>query len=172
MKAKSTIEKIQKPAIKHAKVLGKVFPQADLDFDPHAECVSKEAHMKKKKFVGSPKSSHVTIVLLKRYQDFIPRGEARKKLNKDRIQTIGINRRMTSKVVKENIKRAFGCEKFITLDVAKGGRLVKSDKDLTAQVAIDRRGAVYLCEKDDVSSKLAKNVFVAMFSRAVFRIRQ
>ena len=56
---------------------------------------------------------------------------------------------MTSKVVKKSIKRAFGCEKCITLDVAKGGRLVKSDKDLTAQVAIDRRGAIYLCEKED-----------------------
>ena len=37
------------------------------------------------------------------------------------------------------------------LDCAKGGYLLKSDEELTANIAIDRRGALYLCEAAVVS---------------------
>ena len=37
------------------------------------------------------------------------------------------------------------------LDCAKGGYLLRSDEELTANIAIDRRGALYLCEAAVVS---------------------
>jgi hypothetical protein len=129
-------------------MLGRVFPQAKLKFDPHEKSVSKDSHMKKKKY--TPKCSSITIVLLKNFQLFLPKGDARKKLtDEDRIKTVSLNRKMTPKQVKSVIIRAFQIKDFIVLDVAKGSRLVKSDGNcLTAQSAIDRRGAVYLCQKE------------------------
>lgn len=97
---------MRKPPIKHAQMLGKVFPQANIKFDPHEDCIANDSHKKKKRFV-SPKSSCTTVVLLKKFQKYLPKGEARKKLiDKNQIKTVNLSRTMTPKEVKSIIVRA------------------------------------------------------------------
>ena len=48
--------------------------------------------------------------------------------------------------MKSTILEAFECKGFTVLDCAKGGYLLRSDKELTANIAIDRRSALYLRE--------------------------
>ena len=117
-------------------------------FNPRAKCVAKEAHEKKKKFEGASKDSAVTVVMLKNYQTRVPRGEYRKYLaNNNRVQKININRNMAPEEVREKILLAFKCTSFEYLECAKGGYLLKAiGQNLTSQLAIERRGALYLCE--------------------------
>lgn len=120
-------------------------------FNPHAECVAKAAHTKKK-FSTAPKLSSVTVILLKNYQTRIPRGDYRQELfDKKRVKKVELHRRMSPEEVKGAILETFGCKGFTVLDCAKGGYLLRSDKELTANIAIDRRGALYLCEAAVVS---------------------
>ena len=53
--------------------------------------------------------------------------------------------------VKGVILETFGCRGFTMLDCAKGGYLLRSDEELTANIAIYCRGALYLCEAAVVS---------------------
>ena len=142
------LTRIKSPSEVQAKTLGNLF------FNPRAECVARDAHGKKKKFESTPKvpaskDSAVTIVLLKKYHTRIPRGDFRQELiDGNRVKKIALNRDMTPKEVKGKILAAFSCEDFTLLECAKGGYLLKAkDKELTSQLAIDRRGALYLCEK-------------------------
>ena len=151
------------PVDSHAKVLKKVFSGSK--FNPSAECVATSAHSKKKKFCSSsvkPKDSSVTVIMLPKYQSQIPRGEAREKLTRDnRVQIISLNRQMTPKEVVTKIQGAFKCKEFTILECAKGGYLLKSgDTVLTGQLAIDRRGALYLCENTSVSVKQFASLYV------------
>jgi hypothetical protein len=91
--------------------------------------------------------------MLEKYQSNIPRGEARKELSdNNRVQKVAINRSYNPAKVRDVILAAFGCKDFVILECAKGGYLLRSeDKELTSTLAIDRRGALYLCETSDVS---------------------
>ena len=77
-KAQNLLTSMKKPTEKQALALGKLFPPSK-KFNPHAECVAKAAHAKKK-FSTAPKLSSVTVVLLKNYQTCIPRGDYRQEL--------------------------------------------------------------------------------------------
>ena len=61
---------------------------------------------------------------------------------------------MSPEEVKHVILDSFGCKGYTVLDCAKGGYLLKTNDELTANAAIDRRGALYLCEATEVSSRL------------------
>lgn len=142
--------RVKTPSDPQAKALNKLFSGST--FNPKAECVANEAHTKKKKFEGAPKitalkDSAVTVVMLKKYQTRIPRGECRQELtDSNRVQKVTLNRNMTPVEVKEKILEGFGCKDFI-LECAKGGYLLRAaDVELTSHLAIDRRGALYLCE--------------------------
>ena len=67
-KAQSLLTSMKKPTEKQALALSKLFP-ASKKFNPHAECVAKAAHAKKKKFSAAPKHTSVTVVLLKELPD-------------------------------------------------------------------------------------------------------
>ena len=115
--------------------------------------MANEAHSKKKKFESVPrvvasKNSAVTVVMLKNYQSRIPRGECRQYLSdNNRVQRVNINRDMSPDEIKDIILSTFKCADFTILECAKGGYLLKStDIELTSQMAIDRRGALYICE--------------------------
>ena len=145
-KVQGLLTSMKKPTEKQALALSKLFP-ASKKFNPHAECVAKAAHAKKKKFSTAPKLSSVTVVLLKKYQTRIPRGDYRQELiDKKRMKKVELHRRMSPEEVKGAILKTFGCKGFTVLDSAKGGYLLRSDDELTANIAIDRRGALYLCE--------------------------
>lgn len=142
------LARIKSPSEGQAKALGNLF------FNPKAECVAKDAHGKRKKFestakIPASKDSAVTVILLKKYHTRIPRGDFRQELvDGNCVKKIALNRTMTPNEVKGKILTTFGCEDFILLECAKGGYLLKAkDRILTSQLAIDRRGALYLCEK-------------------------
>ena len=136
----------RKPTDKQALALSKLFP-ASKKFNPQAECVAKAAHAKKKKFSTASKLSSVTVILLKNFQTRIPRGDYWQELfDKKRVKKVELHRRMSPDEVKNTILKAFGCKGYTVLDCAKGGYFLRSDEELTANVAIDRRGALYLCE--------------------------
>lgn len=122
--------------------MSKLFP-ASKEFNPQAECVAKAAYAKNK-FSTAPKLSSVTVILLKNYQTCIPRGDYRQELfDKKRVKKVELHRRMSPDEVKNTILKVFGCKGYTVLE---GGYLLTSDEELTANVAIDRRGALYLCE--------------------------
>lgn len=128
--------------------------------------MANSSHKKKKKFDPCPKLASVTVVMLEKYQTRIPRGEYRQRMmENDRVQKVELHRRMTSNEAKREILRVFKCKDFIVLDCAKGGYLLKAkDKPFTSQMAIDRRGALYLCEKSlDVNCSNLK--FVIIYSQ-------
>ena len=141
------------PSEPQARVLGKLFGGSK-GFNPKARCVADDAHEKKKKFEPKTKDSQVTIVMLKKYESRIPRGEYRQELSdSNRVQKIKMNRNDTPKEVKNKILAAFGCKGFSVLECANGGYLLRAaDEELTSQLAIDRRGALYLCEKPNSAS--------------------
>ena len=58
------VTKLEKPSVKHAQVLNKIF-----NFNPRDECVASGAHSRKKKFdkKKSPKQSVVTVVVMKHF---------------------------------------------------------------------------------------------------------
>ena len=67
------------------------------------------------------------------------------------MQQVAINRSYSPAKVCDVILAAFGCKDFSILECAKGGYLLRAeDKELTSQLAIDRRGALYLCETSNV----------------------
>ncbi|KAF3980599.1 MAG: hypothetical protein HFP76_01265, partial [Methylococcales symbiont of Iophon sp. n. MRB-2018] len=106
------------------------------------------------KFESTPKiakDSAVTVVMLKNYQTRVPRGECRQYLTQNnRVQKISISRNMTPAEIKAKIVAAFKCTSFKVLECAKGGYLLKAaDEELTSQLAIERRGALYLYEAED-----------------------
>ena len=151
---------MKKPTEKQALALSKLFP-ASKKFNPRAECVAKAAHAKKKKFSAVPKLSSVTVVLLKNCDTRIPRGNYRQELfDTKRVRKVELNRGMSPEEVKGAIFETFGCKGFTVLDYAKGGYLLRSDEELTANIAIDRRGALYLCEATVVSFML---IFVSSY---------
>lgn len=62
-----------------------------------------------------------------------------------------LHRQMFPGEVKGAILDKFRCKAFTVLDCSKGGYLLKSNEELTADIAIDHRGALYLCEAAVVS---------------------
>ena len=87
---------------------------------------------------------------MKHFSSFVPRGYARKKLERNgRIHNIRLNRTMSNEEVESSIKHICNGKEYIVLEVGSGGRLIKSEAALTAQAAIDRRGALYICEKGE-----------------------
>ena len=150
--AKSVISKVGKPTGSVTKTLSKLFLSfSGSRFDPRSECASTTSHLKKKKFV--PNYSSVEVVMLKNFQSLIPKGELRKELVQGgRLKTLQLSRHMSPQEVKLKILDAFKCDGFTLLECVKG-RLCKADNvELTAQHAISRRGALYLCQDQKVSS--------------------
>ena len=145
--ANNLLAHIKKPSESQAKVLNNLFsiPGINVHLTMHTE--------RKKKFQPvKTKDTSVTVVMLNKYQSTIPRGEVRQELSdNNRVQQVAINRSYSPAKVRDVILAAFGCKDFSTLECAKGGYLLRAeDKELTSQLAIDRRGALYLCETSNV----------------------
>ena len=154
--AKDVLLKVGKPSSSEAKSLLKLFPSFSR-FDPRSEAASTSSHKKKHKFV--PKYSSVEVVMLKNFQTCIPKGECRQELlEAGHIKKVQLSRYMTPDEVKSKILEEFDCSDFSLLECSKG-RLSKAKDNvvLTAQHAIARRGALYLCQKQKVSGFLLYN---------------
>ena len=104
------------------------------------------------------KPVNISVVMLKKFQKLLPKGKARRELAASkRIKKIQVTRIMSALQVKNVIVRAFseipGLNNFAVLE-ADEQQLCRASygvDDLTGEVAVDRRGSLYLCEVDKVS---------------------
>ena len=152
----SILSRVKKPSEAEAASLSKCFPSGSggdkRAFNPNAECVVKGKQVKKKKTIPTKsKPSTVEVVLLQNYQEDVPKGAARNKLKKcGRVQQVKLTRVMAVADVERVIKRAFkhvALKQFMPLEVDTTGHyLSRSEEDLDGQQAINRRGALYICE--------------------------
>ncbi|KAL5515643.1 hypothetical protein EMCRGX_G000838 [Ephydatia muelleri] len=149
------LERVKKPTEVEARALAKCFPSGKSKkegFDPNAECVVADAQAKKKAaFKGKQRSVSVNVVMLKHYQEIIPRGNTRKELfSQERIKRVSVTRDMSNLQIRNAIIRAFKVSSFSFLESDKKGHLTRFDNDsLDGEGAVKRRGCLYLCEIDD-----------------------
>ena len=144
------LSKVSNPNTSTSKALNKLFPfksGSTPKFDPRGECVSTSARSKKKKFI--PKYSGIDVVMLKKFQTRIPKGDLRQELvDEGRIKKVMLSRHMSPSSIKQKILEEFKCDDFVLLHCHKGELTrAKDDEELTAQLAIARRGCLYLCQK-------------------------
>ena len=89
----NVLSQVSKPSESITKALKKLFPckgGTAPKFNPRSECVSSSAHNKKKKFV--PKLNSVEVVMLKKFQTRIPKGDFRQELlDEGRIKIINFS---------------------------------------------------------------------------------
>ena len=155
---------MKKPTKEEAKVLSNLFPSSGSGsrkrpvFDPHDECIAGPSHSKKKKFAKptqktSPKLASIEVVALKKFQTRLPKGRERKKLLREgRIIKIKLSRDMTAEQVKQRITENFeDLPGFSYLEV-EDGYLARSDMDFNGEKAVNRRGALYICQTNKVCS--------------------
>lgn len=125
-------------------------------FDPHDDCVAGPSHSKKKKFAKpaqktAPKTSMVEVVALKKFQTRLPKGRERKKLqSQGLIMKLKLNREMTTQQVKLKIAENFKNLPGFTYLECEDGHLAHSDADVDGEKAINRRGALYICQATKV----------------------
>ena len=90
--------------------------------------------------------------MLKAYENFVPKGEMRKKLNqKGRINYVQLSKSMTAAQVSMSIKMAFRHLKisnYSVLSIDHSGHFLyyASIDNIDGLAAVSRRGALYLCE--------------------------
>ena len=158
-KAQSIITRVKCPS--EATALSSLFPARKRvegpSFDPTAECVVLPQQKKKKSAIKSnQKPSTVTVVLLKDYSCIVPKGKRRQALAlQGRVKPVKLMRRMKPVEVKEAILKVlkeFHLTSYVVLDtVDTGHTLVQADKqNIDGEIAISRRGCLYLCEKLEV----------------------
>ena len=124
--------KVNKPSGNTAKTLAKLFPSFT-NFDLQSECSTTLSHMKKQKFV--PKYSMIEVVMLKRFQSYIPKGDCRQHLMEEgHIKKVQLGRHMSPLEVKSKIFEEFKC---MLLDCTKNQLCKASDTHLTAIVDVE-----------------------------------
>ena len=154
MNAESIIAKVKKPTQAEAKALSTYFPSSKSApkraFDPAAESVVLPMQKKKKCATKRQRPCNVTVILMKDFCPKIPKGQIRQRLaSKGRILSLRISRSMTNQEVKNQVIRAFKVDKFVVLECdSTGHNLVKAgDQTIDGEKVVDRKGALYLCEK-------------------------
>lgn len=160
-KVNSIIARVKRPSETEAKALASLFPSSTRkrpnqpSFDPTAECVAL-SQQKKKKRASKGKPSTVRVVLLKSFTKVVPKGKRRQLLlSKGRVKPVKFLRSMGYLEVKDAIFCAFqefNLSSFVVLDTTESGHhLTKAkEQDINGDVAIKKRGCLYLCEKYEV----------------------
>ena len=100
------LSKVKKPSEAEARALSKCFPggknpstSASTEFNPRLDY--------KKKQKRATKLSKVEVIMLKEFQGWIPKGEARKKLRrKGRVSDVSFTMSMTNSQIEATIKKA------------------------------------------------------------------
>ena len=105
-----------------------------------------------KKKASRPKPTVIEVFILPYYQSKIPRGTERKNLKESgRCKKITIHRQMGELGMKNTILREFShipnFTNFALLECEANNTLKESMHQLTGVIAVERRGALYLCEK-------------------------
>ena len=147
-------KKLTTPSNAERLQLAKLFPgsraRPGSTFDPIAECVAMPAHKKKKSSGISERATNREVVLMKSFRPFIPIKKYRCNLKVDqRVKTLQFRRAMSPVQVRNVIQRGFshlGCSSFLYLETLSNSLHVCDNQQLDGAAAIDRRGALYLCE--------------------------
>ncbi|XP_064391762.1 uncharacterized protein LOC135339554 isoform X2 [Halichondria panicea] len=167
-KAVSGLKRISKTSGACAKVLATIFPSTksvppkDLNvFDPLDDCVAQSAQNKKKS--TRVKSISVKVILVPGCSTLVlPKGRKRLKLIADkRIEAIEIKRSMSPADVQNRIKRGF---KHLNLQnweylVADAGKLSVSTNQAPGGEIVDRRGGLYIREKEEKTATVIASTF-------------
>jgi len=156
-----------KPTNTEVKELAKFFPSYGS---------SSKVPMKKK--TGPTKRKQkpfsTSVIVLKTFKPFLPRGNARHQLARDsRIQSILMNHDMTDTEVRTKVASVFKCSPHVTLlESSSTGSLCKcADQEINGQRAGDKRGCLYFCEdfpaEDDFKDLTDSGVKVGQLKRKV-----
>ena len=89
------------------------------------------------------------------YSSTIPKGKRREQLTSTgRILSLRFSRSMSNLEVKNQIIRAFQVSEFVVLECdSTGHNLIRAaDQKIDGETVVDRKGALYLCEKFDLVS--------------------
>jgi len=110
------------------------------------------AIQQQKKKASRPKPTVIEVFILPSCQNKIPRGTERKNLkDSEKCKKITIYRQMSELEMKNTILREFshipGFTDFILLECEANNTLKQSMHQLTGLIAVERRGALHLCEK-------------------------
>ena len=152
---------MKKPTQAEAKALSSYFPSSYANaarkrsFDPSTECVVLPMQKKKKAATKKQRPSNITVVMMKEYSSTIPKGKRRERLtSKGRILSLRFSRSMSNLEVKNQIIRTFQVSEFVVLECdSTGHNLIRAaDQTIDGETVVDRKGALYLCEKFDLVS--------------------
>ena len=156
MSVESIISRVKKPTQAEAKVLSTYFPSTNAArkrdiarFDPAAESIVLPLQKKKKAATKRERPSNIITIMMKEYSPSIPKGKVRQKLaSQGRILSVRFSRSMSAQEVSNQLIRTFKVASFVVLDCdSTGHSLVRcADQLLDGEKAVDRKGALYLCE--------------------------
>ena len=119
-------------------------------FDPSASCVAAVQQQKKKE--SRANTTVIEVFILPSYQNKVPRRTERRNLKEGgRNKKITVHRQMSELEIKNTILREFNhipnFTYFVLLECEANNTLKLSMHQLTGVIAVERRGALYLCEK-------------------------
>ena len=151
-RATDILKKVTKPTEAEAQALAKYFPSNSSRprFDPKAECLKSTKKGSRKK---NERPCAVTVVMMKKFTSCIPKGKVRKQMVQEgKIHTLRINRSASAsaKYVTDKIENAFKVSNFTILECGAALELRSCDQVLDGEVAVERRGSLYLCEYFEV----------------------
>ena len=140
--------------------LSNLFPGASFSgstrkrsFDPNSESVVRSNQRKKKAGIKTVRPVTREVVVLSGYTPKVPKSRVRQKLRDDgRIKSLQFTRIMTAEEACEVIGSGFkdkipDFDEFKYLEIKKDDLELSSKQDLDGNEVIDRRGALYICEK-------------------------
>lgn len=93
----------------------------------------------------------------------VPRGKARQLLaSEGRMQSIRLNRDLSAEQVRARITSAFHCTDFTILECDSASRVLCkcANQNIDVEMAIERKGTLYLCETFKVSLKFEVKIYL------------
>ncbi len=151
------------------KALSNLFPSSKQyerisAFDPTKECIATSQQKKKKSASRGIKPVTVQVILLPKLASLIlPKGKKRKLLlSEERILNIHVKRTVSPLELRSMISHAFEQQKISEFEYleASGGMLVVSTDQSPGGTIVDRRGALYIREKEP--NKVQNHAVIAL----------
>ncbi len=153
----TSLNRIRKPSDTSAKKLANLFPESKSvrlkrpndAFDPLEYCVALPAHKKKKSSKVKPVA--VNVIVVPKFASTLPKGKKRQKLvDERRVEKIQLKRTMSPCEVRSSITRGFMHLHLVEWEYLElnGGKLISATNQDQSGELVDRRGSLYIREKD------------------------
>lgn len=149
---------LKKPSEADKQKLATLFPGPDIKkvsstFDPKADCIVDSQKRKKKKAITRDRPKKISVVLLPDFMQVVPKGNARKRLNKDgRIKKLEFRRNMSFLQARNVIVKSFAGFKLKDIQVLCCDQSNAMEKAATQTpngdelMDIAGQGSLYICE--------------------------